>query len=299
MPAEQTPVLNILFSLLARLPLPLLHAVGATIGWLFFLFPNHHRRIAERNLQLCFPDKTLLQRRELLRQHLMETGKALLETPMMWSATTQRLAQLVREVRHPELLENAMKEGSGVILISPHIGSWEYIGFYSAQRHPMTCMYRPPRNKTVAPYMLAGRQRMGITLAPTDTSGIRTLLQTLKRGELVGILPDQDPREQGGVFAPFFGIPANTISLLPRLASRSKARLLFGIAERLPWGRGFRIHFLPAPEGSDSEDAAVAATAINKGVEQCVAIAPAQYQWGYKRFRTRPEGEASVYKREA
>jgi len=161
----------------------------------------------------------------------------------------------------------------------------------------MTCLYRPARQQGMGTVVVAGRERMGIRLAPTDTRGVRILLQALKVNELIGILPDQDPRDEAGVFAPFFGVQAKTMTLLSRLAHKSGAPLLFCMAERLPWGRGFRLHFLPAPSGIDSSNTALAAAALNQGVEQGVKLAPAQYQWSYKRFRTRPAGEPSLYGR--
>jgi KDO2-lipid IV(A) lauroyltransferase len=156
-------------------------------------------------------------------------------------------------------------------------------------------MYKPPQSAAVDSLMLAGRTHLGMALAPTDTGGIRILLAALKRGELIGILPDQDPKEGAGVFAPFFGIATKTMTLLPKLAARSGATVLVSYAERLAWGRGYRIHFLPVDGAVNEKDELAAVTALNQAVEQAIRQSPAQYQWSYKRFRSRPEGEASLY----
>jgi KDO2-lipid IV(A) lauroyltransferase len=143
--------------------------------------------------------------------------------------------------------------------------------------------------------MKQGRQRLGGKLAPTDVSGIKQLLKALKQGEMIGILPDQDPRKSGGVFAPLFGIQANTMTLLNRLANKSGATVLIGFAERLPWGKGYHIHLLPLPEAIGGKDIELSARVLNEGVERAIRLAPSQYQWSYKRFRTRPKGEEPLY----
>lgn len=290
------PLALLLLRLLARLPLPLLHGTGAFLGWLSWLFPNANRTVTLRNLELCFPHQEAAARNTLARRYLMEMGKTLMETIALWLGDRERLRAYTREVRGGELLEQALAQGKGVIIVSPHIGSWEYVGLYCAALRPMTCLYRPARKQGLETVVVSGRERMGMRLAPTDTKGVRLLLQALKDNELIGILPDQDPREEAGAFAPFFGVPAKTMTLLPRLAHKSGAPVLFTFAERLPRGRGFRLHFLPAPAGIASADTVTAVTALNQGVEQCVRLAPEQYQWAYKRFRTRPEGEPPVYR---
>ena len=121
------------------------------------------------------------------------------------------------------------------------------------------------------------------------------MLRALKGGRLLGLLPDQQPKVGEGSFAPFFGVEALTMTLLSRLAARANVAVVFGFAERLPRGAGFRVHFLPAPAGIDAEDERTALTALNAGIEACVRVCPAQYQWTYKRFSRRPAGEANPY----
>lgn len=282
------------FRALALLPLPLLHASGKLLGLLFFLLPNRHRAIAARNLQLCFPRLSRWQRLTLLRRTLEETGKTILEVPLFWCASQRRLMALLKGGSGEELMEQAMASGQGMITVSPHIGAWELIGQVLAPRYHMTIMYRPPRYPSIDRVMRKGREHNGAHLAPADASGIKVLMQSLKQGKMIGILPDQDPRDSGGVFAPFFGIATNTMTLLPRLAQKSGAAVIYCFAERLSWGRGFHLHFIAAPQVS-SADMNVAASAVNTAVEQCIRIAPAQYQWSYKRFRTRPAGEPALY----
>ncbi|HEY0721632.1 MAG TPA: lysophospholipid acyltransferase family protein [Gammaproteobacteria bacterium] len=286
--------ITFLFRTLALLPLPLLHGAGKLLGLVFFLLPNRHRAIAARNLQLCFPQLTAWQRWNLLRRTMEETGKTILEVPLFWCASQQRLRGLIKAMSGEALMEQAMAASQGMITVSPHIGAWELIGQVLAPRYHMTIMYRPPRYPSIDQVMRNGREHNGAHLAPADASGIKVLMQSLRQGKMIGILPDQDPRDSGGVFAPFFGIATNTMTLLPRLAQKSGAAVIYCFAERLSWGRGFHLHFIAAPEVS-SDDMGVAANAVNGAVEQCIRLAPAQYQWSYKRFRTRPAGEPPLY----
>ncbi len=287
--------LGLLLRLLGALPLPLIHGIGVLFGQLFSLLPNRHRRISLRNLELCFADMGERARARLLVQSLQETGKTFMETALMWCGSRRRIMGLVREVVGEEHLDAALERGKGVILAAPHLGSWELIGHYVAATAPITCLYKPPRSPAVEQVMRRGRMHLGVALAPTDASGVKTLLALLKRGEVAGILPDQDPGKRGGVFAPFFGIAANSMTLLPRLANKSGATVLVSYAERLPWGRGYRLHFMPCATEVSDKDPVTAASALNAAVEAAVRECPEQYQWSYKRFRTRPEGEPPLY----
>ncbi len=289
------PLLRLLTSLLALVPLPLQHALGSVLGSLFALFPNRHRRITLRNLALCFPEMSERERARLLVLSLRETAKAVLETATMWRAGRARIQRMVPGVEGEALLRAGITQGKGVIIASPHLGSWELIGQYLQMQHPLTCMYKPAKSAAVDSIMFEGRRHLGMQLAPTDPTGIKILLGALKRGELIGILPDQDPRDGAGVFTPFFGIATNTMTLLPKLAARSGATVLVAYAERLSWGRGYIIHFLPVSDTVNSKDEPTATAALNQAVESAIRQCPAQYAWSYKRFRTRPEGEASLY----
>lgn len=289
-------LLRIFFAFMARIPLPVLNGLGAILGSLFALIPNRHRRITLRNLELCFPEMPERQRARLLILSLRETARTILETALVWRVSRQRLLRLVREVRGEALLLEAIESGRGVIFASPHLGNWELFGQYIQSRYSLTCMYKPAQNAIINELMLEGRTHLGMQLAPTDPYGIRILMEALKHGNLIGILPDQDPKGGAGVFAPFFGIPTKTMTLLQKLAAKSGAAVLVVYAERLSWGRGYRIHFLPVDDALYDKDEVRAATALNAGVETAIRENPAQYAWSYKRFRSRPEGETSLYR---
>ncbi len=279
----------------ALLPLPANHALGAFIGWLAWVLPTPAKRITRINLDLCLPELSPAERRRLARRSLMEAGKTLTETGPLWYWPAERIRALLVGTHGAEAVDQALAAGYGAIVATPHLGSWEMAGHFGAMRWGITVLYRPPRLQALEQVMRTGRATLGARLARTDAAGIRTLYAELRAGRLVGILPDQDPGERGGVFAPFFGIEANSMVLLPRLARKSGAPVFFAVCERLPRGRGYRLHFTPAPDGIADPDPRTAATAMNQGVEACVRALPEQYQWNYRRFRTRPPGEPPLY----
>ncbi|MGE5153357.1 MAG: lysophospholipid acyltransferase family protein [Bdellovibrio bacteriovorus] len=285
-------VARALVGLIARLPLALIHRLGTGVGWIAARWPNRQRRNALINIGLCLPQLTTQEQIRLRDRNLQEFGKTYLEIGYLWLRPVDQVLGLVREVRGAELLRRV--PGRGLIVLSPHIGAWELAGLYLAAQGPTAIFYKP--QKYLDDLILAARRRSGAELAPITTKGIRVLVQALERGDYVGILPDQEPKaDKGAVFAPLFGIPAFTMLLVNRLTRRTGAPVIFLFAERLGVGEGFRIHCLPAPEGIDSEDDEVAAAALNRGIEQCVAVCPEQYVWPYKRFRRRPEGAPKVY----
>jgi KDO2-lipid IV(A) lauroyltransferase len=259
-------------------------------------FSPQTRRVTLRNLELCLPQLAGVERKELARSSLIETGKTFLEVGALWRSPKERITELAVEVSGRELVDEAVASRRGVILAGPHLGAWEMVGLYWSTQHPITSLYRPSRVPTVDVPIRRWREHLGARLVPADAGGVKALLLALKRGQIAGILPDQEPgQEGGGVFAPFFGVQAWTMTLLSRLASRSNAFVAFCYAERLPRGRGFHLHVVPAPAAIADEDPVRGATVLNQGVEDCVRRLPQQYQWAYRRFRRRPPGEANRY----
>ena len=289
--------------LFGRLPLGMAHGLGAMIGALAALTPNRMRQVTRRNLELCYPTMSPSARRRLERESLRETGKTLLEAPIFWQQPRNKVLAMVVDTPGIDAVHQAHAEGRGIILLTPHIGAWELGGLYASSLWPTTILYKPPKKPALDAPIREGRARFGAKVVPTDSGGMKALLHALKHAEAVGILPDQEPTEGQGIFTPFLGQSAFTMLLPMRLAARTQdnakggkqARIFFSITERLPKARGFRLHFMPAEDALYSDDMEQAAAALNRGVEACIRIAPTQYQWSYKRFRQRPEGEAEVY----
>ena len=291
-------LIGALLRLTAALPLSWGHALGTFLGGLLWWIPNPLQRIAERNLALCFPEQPTAERNRLLRRNLMETGKGLLELGPLWLWPRERVLQLIQgPVAGEEELAAAVNRKQGVILITPHLGAWELAGLYYSSRYPLTILYRPSRLGLDA-ITRRGRGRLGGQVVATDAGGLRALLIALRRGEVLGILPDQDISGIGdgeGLFAPFFGMAAGTMTLVSRLALKHNAPVFLTWAERLPRGQGYvlRLRALPDVIAATSLEESVAA--MNQGIEAAARSLPAQYLWAYKRFKTRPPGEPKLY----
>lgn len=272
----------VLFRLLARLPLPVLHALGALLGWALYLGGRRSGARLRENLLasgLCVPDC-----RALLRRAVSEWGKALAELPAVWFKPYPEAVRLVHGTSGLDRLAAARAQGRGVILLSPHIGCFEIVSLYLAQDAPFTALYKPARAASLDRLMREGRTRGAVRLAPADFSGVRALLAALRRGETIGILPDHIPTAGDGVWAPFFGRPAYTPTLALNLARKTGAPVLFAIAERLPRGRGFHLHVIPFDDAHD-DDPVVTAPRMNAAIEAIVARFPAQYHWHYNRHK--------------
>ncbi|HJR13285.1 MAG TPA: lysophospholipid acyltransferase family protein [Rhodanobacteraceae bacterium] len=267
----------------ARLPMPMFRALGAGLGWLFWITNSRKRRIVEANLALARPDLDDAARRRLARECVRQTGVSLIEVFGIWTHPRRTLAN-VREVHGQTLFDAALAAKRGLILCAPHLGSWEVANYWIGARTPFATFYTQPRYPQAEMLLRRLRQGGASIQFPIDDSGVRRVFRHLRDGGVVSIMPDHVPRA-GSVVAPFFGVPALTMTLLPRLAQRTGACVLMLFVERLP--QGFRVHFREPPAALLASDPVTACTAMNAAIEACVWEAFTQYQWNYKRFKAR------------
>ncbi|RKZ47643.1 MAG: lipid A biosynthesis acyltransferase [Candidatus Parabeggiatoa sp. nov. 3] len=291
--STKSKILKGLLHLLALLP-PV-HRIATLLGRIAAHYPQLSiTQVTRINIQLCFPQLSNEEQTRLVKQNLIETGKTFSELGALWLWPKDRVLGLVRQVSGEACLQEALQRGKGVVLLTPHLGAWEMAGLYASNHYPLTALYRPPKLSGLQDLIHSARERAGGRFVPTDKTGVRALYRALHQGQIAGILPDQVPNEAGsGIFAPFFGIPAYTMVLVSRLARKTGATVIFTYAERLP--QGFHIHFLPAPVDIAADNLEIAVRALNQGIEHCIQHCPTQYQWSYKRFKRRPEGEKAVY----
>lgn len=274
----------LLLRLLALLPLRTLQAAGALLGRFALWRRTRTAHQVAVNLAIARPGLDAAARAALLREALQESGKSAAEIVKIWGGGAERALALVREVRGEALFDAALAAGKGVIIAAPHLGCWELLNYWLCRKTPIAILYRPPRIAALEGLLRKVRGALAPEQVRAEGAGVRTLYKRLAAGGTVGILPDQKPRAGEGEIVPFFGRAALTMVLLPRLAARTGATVLYAFAERLPRGAGYRIHLLSAPHGLADADLATACTALNRGVENCVELAFAQYQWQYKRW---------------
>jgi len=282
MPILFSKLLRGTFMLLARLPLPLLHLLGVALGWVMYFMARKPARLARENLQrsgIC-PDQASY--RHTLYRSIGEAGKALLETFAIWQRNQATLLTWIRRCDGWEQVEAALAAGKGIIFLTPHLGCFEITSLYYAAQHPITVLYRPPRQAWLMPLIASGRTRGLVRLAPTTSRGVRDLLQALKQGKAIGILPDQIPAKGEGEWAPFFGRPAYTMTLVSRLAQKTGATVIMAFGERLPYGRGYHLHLAALPAGTVDTVAG-----LNGAIESQVRQCPEQYLWNYHRYKVR------------
>lgn len=271
-----------LLRLIARLPLAWLHAAGGALGWLVYLAsPSYASRLRDNLLQSrVWRDENEYQR--LLHANIVETGKAVGELSAIWFRPQQQTAAWVTAVNGWDYLERARSAGKGVIMLTPHLGCFEVIPHYLTMRLPMTVLFRQPHFRALEPAMKAGRTRAQLHLVSTDLIGVRALLKALKRGEVIGMLPDQVPGGGDGNWAPFFGRPAYTMALSARLAQSTGAAVLLTWAKRLPRSSGYELNFESMPDAQPGESPA---HQLNRALEALIRRCPAQYLWSYNRFK--------------
>ncbi len=276
-----------IFRILSRLPLRAVHALGALLGRLIYLLSPTYRRHVRENLAQAGIDPALRG------AVAAESGKQMLELARIWLRPLDEANAQVVEVVGRDCLDAALAEGRGVLFLTPHLGCFEITAQYLSSFGDITVLYRPPKSAAAQELIQTGRKRARLHLAPADLSGVRALIKALKKGQMVGMLPDQAPKTGEGVWLDFFGRPAYTMTLAARL-SETGATTLLTWGERLPQGRGYRIHFQPLtpPLSGTTQERA---QQINHAAEALVRQCPAQYLWGYNRYK-RPRGaEAPPY----
>jgi KDO2-lipid IV(A) lauroyltransferase len=273
--------MSALFSLLGRLPLRVLHGLGALLGWIAWLASPTYRRHTRENLALACPAQ---EAAAILPSAVAHAGRGVLELPRVWMRPQAEVVRMVTQVSGWELVEAAWQRGEGILFLTPHLGCFEITAQYYAARAPITVLYRPPRQAWLKPLIEAGRGGANLHLAPADLSGVRLLLRALKRHEAVGMLPDQVPGVGEGIWAPFFGRPAYTMTLAARLTEASRAAVIMAYAERLPRGAGFHLRLSTPPQeinGALEERARL----LNRALEDLIRRCPQQYLWGYNRYK--------------
>ena len=273
-----------IFRLLSILPLAWLHAIGALAGWLAWIFSPTYRRHMRENMLLALGEDG---ERHARPAAIANAGRSALELSKIWLRPLEEAASRVVKVSGWELVEAATAAGKGVVYLTPHLGCFEVTAQYLSTHAPITVLYRPPKQAWLQTMIETGRARKQLYLAAADMTGVRALLKALKRGEAVGMLPDQAPKMGEGLWVDFFGKPAYTMTLAARLTEAGAAVIMVW-AERLPGGAGYHFH-LQQPTQPISGKTEERAERISHEIECLIRQCQEQYLWGYNRYK-RPRG---------
>ena len=271
---------------LARWPLAWLHRIGDAIGWLAYaLSPTYRERFVANARQAGLGPAEY-------RPAIAQAGRLVMELALLWMRPPdESILPLVRWAGDQVILD-ALALGRGVVFLTPHMGCFEvtaqaYAERFASEYGPITVLFRPARKAWLRPLVADSRIRPGLSTAPATLAGVRQMIRALRRGEAVGLLPDQVPPDGLGVWAPFFGKPAYTMTLAARLIQQTGAVPLVAWGERLGTGEGYVVHVSPfdEPAALASSDASESAAAVNAAMERLIRERPQQYMWGYHRYK--------------
>lgn len=285
----------LLFRLLSKFPLRLLHAFGALAGWLTYAASKTYRLRYQANVRIAG------MAWGQARGGIAHAGRMILETPWLWMRPPKQALGAALRWDGAELIEAALQNGKGLVLLTPHLGCFEICAQAYAETFaetlvqgqprlsPITVLFRPARQAWLREVVDASRGRPGLATAPANLAGVRQMIRALRQGHTIGLLPDQVPPQGLGVWAPFFGLPAYTMTMAGKLLQQTGATALLIWGERLPKGQGFVVHVRPAPQIAPEQAPESAAETINKAMEEMIRLAPDQYLWGYHRYK-QPRG---------
>ncbi len=264
------------------MPLRLNHLIGSLIGYYLYMSDSDSKKIVRKNIQICFPNLAKPEQQDLIKKSLIETGKGLSESGFIWLRSFKDNAKHITKTTGSEHLNSDQP----IILLVPHFGCWEITGRVLSIETLTTFLYKPLRKAKQEALLIKNRQKQGLTMASADKKGVIKLQRAIKNKELIGILPDQDPGEEGSVLAPFFGTNARSMTLLVKLARKNNAKVLLTWALRLPKGKGYELNLQPVDILSEQGLIEADVALMNQVIEDLIKTQPEQYLWNYKRFRS-------------
>ena len=278
----------VLLKCFSKIPLWIVHPLAGLIARVMYRLNVKYCRTVRTNILRCYPTLSTKQQEQLIKQTMVHTLQRAAEMPWFWFMPTDKVLKKIVRIHNIELFESAK---SGALLLAPHHGAWEMSNIYCAAHCELAALFKLPKQALFSRIIMHIRQQhLNTQMFPISAQGVLGLYKALKQGKCVGIFPDHQPGDQGGVFVPFMGIEAQTMTLVPKIAQKSKVPVLICYSKRLPWGQGYEVYFSKVGDDIYHDDVATAAQAMNKAIETAINQFPEQYEWTYKRFRRRPEG---------
>ena len=284
-----------LIHLTYRLPRIIVKSIGVFFGTLGKLTNARNARVVARNLELCYPDYSAEKRQKIANQLITHNALLSKEVATAWVGSEAEIKGYISSAIGEEIVKNASEENQPLVICVPHIGNWEFFWHWLQMNYPAISMYSPAQYESLDKMMLDARQRFGGKPFATDSKGIMGLLRALKKGGMMMILPDQVPKNEGGVFAPFFGIEVFTMTLVHKFVEKTGAQLCFGACIRQSDSE-YQIQLEKAEFDTTNLDAQSFCRLMNKQLEKIITRHPEQYQWNYKRFKRLPDG-SDIYRK--
>lgn len=281
--------------LFSKLPLAAIQSIAKLIGTLLFAIKSSAREVTEINLSTAYPDLTQQQREVLTQESLKSQCMTYAESIKIWGSAPEFALQQIRQVHNEGLFIDALRNPNGTLAVVTHFGAWELMNAWLNQHTQPLIMYKPSKYKDLDRFMLEARQRLNATLVPTDETGVRAIFRHLKQGGFTVILPDHVPKESGGIYSYFFGQNALSSTLVSKLAAKTQCSVVGLSCLRRADLSGFEIQVTALSEDIKSKDLQLSVDTLNKEMERMINVAPAQYLWGYKRFRKLADGK-NLYK---
>lgn len=278
------------YAIIRYLPLSLLRCLANVVAWGISLHATLKiNRTIETNLQLAYPHLNAQQRQQLQKSTLYHQALSTVESAKSWAMPPAWSIAQIKQVYGEEHLQQALKNPNGILLIVPHLGTWEMMNAWVAQYTDLTIMYKPVTNPDLNAFILQGRQRLNATLVPTDATGVKAIFKSLKQGGCTVVLPDHVPDVSGGVIVPFYGIPTISSTLASKLASKTQCSLIGLTCIRREQQDGFEIYCDRLDdENLYNTNSEIATTALNHAIAQMINRFPQHYMWNYKRFKHVP-----------
>jgi len=279
--------------LLHFLPLPVLGRFGNFIGSILFWILPSRRHITLTNLRLCFPEKSEAERRTIAKQHFQAYARSVFERSILWWSPEARVRKLIRV--EPGVPLDLIAAGP-VILLCPHFVSLDVAGIGLVLQTPICSIYAPQKNAVFDEALKNGRNRFGLVRLLSRAEGVKPIIRAMREGYGFLMLPDMDFGIKDAEFVPFFGIPAATLTAPARISAATGAKVVPVIATMLPNYQGWRVTVHPAWENYPGDDIVAATRYMNAFLEEQIRLTPAEYFWSHRRFKTRPDGQADLYR---
>jgi KDO2-lipid IV(A) lauroyltransferase len=273
----------------AKLPSSVSFSMAWLIAKLQLFFPNKVKFVIKRNLQLCMPQLSQKEHDELVKKTLRENAKLIADLPFAWCGSKKQISQRIVEVNRQHLITPYVENKKPLIIAFPHLGNWEFVWHWIQINYPAIGLYRDAKIPEVGDLLREARCKFGGKAYPADARGLIALVKALKQGSIMGILPDQAPKGSG-IFTPFFGIPAYTMTLVHRLIQKTDADLLMASCRRIESGKNFCISFYEPTFNIKQENVELFNLGMNQQLESIILECPEQYQWAYKRFKRQQDG---------